>query len=53
MGPDSAKVKKTATITAPAAKITRPECAREPTMASLGSPLRSKCSLAEASRKTV
>ena len=29
-GPDIAKVKKTATITAPAAKITRPECASPP-----------------------
>ena len=33
-GPERAKVKKTATITAPAAKITRPEWARPPTIAS-------------------
>ena len=37
-GPESAKVKKTATMTAAAAKITRPECATEPTIASRGSP---------------
>ena len=52
-GPDSAKVKNTATITAPAAKITRPECARPPTIASLGSFVRSQCSLALESRNTV
>ena len=37
-GPESAKVKNTATMTAPAAKMTRPEWAREPTIASFGSP---------------
>ena len=52
-GPESAKVKKTATITAAAAKMTRPECARPPTTASRGSCVRSQCSLAEASRNTV
>ena len=35
-GPERAKVKNTATITAAAAKITRPECATPPTIASLG-----------------
>ena len=40
-GPESANVKKTATITAAAAKMTRPECARPPTIASLGSCVRS------------
>ena len=52
-GPDSANVKKTATITAAAAKITRPEWARPPTIASCGSSLRSQCSLADDSRNTV
>src|SRR5262245_27958863 len=52
-GPDRAKVKKTATMTPPAAKMTRPEWATAPTMASRGSPDFSQCSLAEASRKTV
>ena len=36
-GPESAKVKNTATITAAAAKITRPEWARPPIIASRGS----------------
>jgi len=40
-GPESAKVKNTATITAAAAKITRPEWASPPIMASRGSPVRS------------
>lgn len=40
-GPDRAKVKNTATMTAPAAKMTRPEWASEPTIASCGSPERS------------
>ena len=52
-GPERAKVKKTATITAAAAKMTRPEWASPPIVASRGSPERSKCSLAEESRKTV
>ena len=52
-GPDSAKVKNTATITAAAAKITRPECATPPTIASLASWVRSQCSLAEESRNIV
>jgi hypothetical protein len=52
-GPERAKVKKTATMTAAAAKMTRPEWARPPTMASRGSPVRSQCSFAEASRNTV
>ena len=52
-GPESAKVKNTATMTAPAAKITRPEWATPPTIASLASPVRSQCSLAELSRNTV
>ena len=38
-GPERAKVKKTATMTAAAAKITRPEWARPPTAASRGSPV--------------
>ena len=46
-------MKNTATMTAPAAKMTRPEWASEPTIASFGSPECSKCSLAEASRNTV
>jgi hypothetical protein len=37
-GPESAKVKNTATMTPPAAKITRPEWATAPIMASRGSP---------------
>ena len=37
-GPERAKVKKTATMTAAAAKITRPEWASPPTIASCGSP---------------
>jgi hypothetical protein len=52
-GPDRANVRNPATITAPAAKITRPEWARPPTIASRGSWLRSQCSLALASRNTV
>ncbi len=52
-GPERAKVKKTATITAPAARITRPEWARPPTIASLALPVSSQCSRAEESRKTV
>ena len=40
-GPERAKVKKTATITAAAAKITGPEWARPPIEASRGSPVRS------------
>ena len=40
-GPESAKVKKTATITAAAAKMTRPEWASPPIAASRGSPERS------------
>ncbi len=43
----------TATITAPAAKIVRPEWARPPTAASRGLCERSQCSFAEASRNTV
>jgi hypothetical protein len=43
-GPDRANVRNTATITAPAAKITRPEWASPPTIASRGSWLRSQCS---------
>ena len=53
IGPERAKVKNTATITAPAAKIVRPECASPPTIASRGSWVRSQCSLAEESRNTV
>ena len=41
------------TITAAAAKMTRPECARPPTIASRGSWLRSWCSFAAESRNTV
>src|SRR6185295_1153643 len=52
-GPERAKVKKTATITAPAALITRPEWASPPTTALRASPSRSQLSLAEESRKTV
>ena len=52
-GPDSAKVKKTATITAAAAKTTRPEWAMAPTAASRASWERSQCSFAELSRKTL
>jgi hypothetical protein len=52
-GPLSANVRNTATITPAAAKITRPECASPPTIASWGSWLRSQCSLAEESRNTV
>ena len=37
-GPERAKVKKTATMTAAAAKMTRPEWASPPTAASRGSP---------------
>ena len=51
-GPLSAKVKNTATITAAAAKTTRPELATPPTIASLGSWVRSQCSLADDSRNT-
>jgi hypothetical protein len=40
-GPDRANVRNPATITAPAAKITRPELTRPPTIASCGSWLRS------------
>jgi hypothetical protein len=40
-GPDRANVRNPATITAPAAKITRPEWARRPTIASpLGATLK-------------
>ena len=39
-GPDRANVRNPATITAPAAKITRPELAMPPTIASRGSWLR-------------
>ena len=53
IGPESAKVKKTATITAAAAKIVRPECATPPTIASRGSCERSQCSFADESRNTV
>ena len=52
-GPDSAKVKNTATITAAAAVMTLPEVAMPSTAASRASPVRSQRSLAEASRKTV
>src|SRR5262245_23240181 len=52
-GPESANVKKTATITAAAAKITRPECASPPIAASFGSCDRSQCSFADESRNTV
>ena len=52
-GPHRAKVKNTATMTAAAANTTRPEWATPPTIASCGSWLRSQCSLAEESRKTV
>jgi hypothetical protein len=53
-GPDRANVRNPATITAPAAKITRPDCAMPPTIASFASPPeRSQCSLAETSRNTV
>ena len=46
-GPDSAKVKKTATMTPAAAKMTRPECATPPTIASRALPLlASQCSFA-------
>lgn len=41
VGSAGAKVKITATMTAPAARITRPGWAREPTMASVGFPYRS------------
>ena len=43
-GPERAKVKKTATITAPAARITRPEWASPPTIALARRPSRSQCS---------
>ena len=46
-------MKNTATMTAPAAKITRPEWATPPTIASLASPVRSQCFLAELSSNTV
>ncbi len=39
-GPESAKVKKMATMTAAAARITRPECATPPIAASFASPVR-------------
>jgi hypothetical protein len=52
-GPEGAKVRKTATMTAAAAKITRPEWARPPTVASRASCERSQCSLADESRNTV
>jgi hypothetical protein len=52
-GPDRANVKNTATITAPAANITRPESASPPTIASRGSWVRSQCSFAVDSRNTV
>jgi hypothetical protein len=52
-GPERANVKKTATITAAAAKITLPEWAIPPTAASFGSCERSQCSFAEERRNTV
>jgi Sap, sulfolipid-1-addressing protein len=53
-GPLRANVVKTATMTAPAAKITRPVLAMLPTIADLASPpVWSQCSLAEDSRNTV
>jgi hypothetical protein len=50
-GPDRANVKNTATITAAAARITRPEWAMPPTAASRASCERSQCSFAAASAR--